>query len=85
MLMLSAPIFAESRFGSLLDERGFWHRRVGLTASPAADMAWNHHADYRPWMFWIFPASSKSFFVSPPALCVDRSIVTLLYELDQSG
>jgi hypothetical protein len=34
----------------------------------------NRHVDYWPWIFWISPASSKSFFVRPPALCVDKSI-----------
>jgi len=40
---------------------------------------------YPPKICCIFPASSKSFFVSPPALCVDKSTVTLFQELDQSG
>jgi hypothetical protein len=33
------------------------------------------HADYRPWIFWISPASSKSFFVRAPGLCVDKSLI----------
>ena len=36
--------------------------------------------------FAVFsPASSKSFFVRPPALCVHKSTVTLFQEFDQSG
>lgn len=38
--------------------------------------------DYKP---WIFVASSKSFAVNPPALCVIRLMLTRFHEFDQSG
>jgi len=28
----------------------------------------DRRVDYLPWIFWIFPASSKSVFVGPPTL-----------------
>ena len=39
----------------------------------------------RRWIFWIFSADSKWFFIRPPALCVNKSTVTLSYALDQHG
>lgn len=38
--------------------------------------------NYKP---WIFVASSKSFAVNPPALCVIRLMLTRFHEFDQSG
>jgi hypothetical protein len=48
-------------------------------------MTGKKHGHHPPLICCIFPASSKSFFVNPPALCVHKSTVTLFQALDQSG